>query len=93
MVCLPGGSFMFGNAFPGEGYIGEESAAALAQVSAFAVDATEVTNQQFAAFVNATGHVTGACITASRTASSGLNTLLSPQTQSASVTRLCTRRS
>jgi len=61
MVCLPAGSFKFGNAFPGEGYPAEEADAQLAHVSAFAIDATEVTNQEFSEFVSATGHVTGAC--------------------------------
>jgi sulfatase modifying factor 1 len=60
MVCLPGGAFMYGNAFPEEGYAADgESVPVRVHVAQFAVDATEVTNQQFSAFVNATGHSTG----------------------------------
>ena len=61
MVCLAGGSFLYGNAFPGEGYAADgETAQVRTFVGPFAIDATEVTNQQFSAFVNSTGHVTGA---------------------------------
>jgi formylglycine-generating enzyme required for sulfatase activity len=61
MVCLPGGAFLYGNAFPGESYaVDGEAAQQLVHVSPFACDATEVTYTQFAAFVNATGHATGA---------------------------------
>ena len=62
MVCLAGGSFLYGNAFPGEGYAADGEAAQVRTfVGPFAIDATEGTNEQFSAFVNATGHVTGAC--------------------------------
>jgi formylglycine-generating enzyme required for sulfatase activity len=59
MVCLPGGTFLYGNAFPGEGYP-EEFPQRRARVAAFAMDATEVTRAHFSAFVAATGYVTGA---------------------------------
>ncbi|MSZ77891.1 MAG: SUMF1/EgtB/PvdO family nonheme iron enzyme, partial [Actinobacteria bacterium] len=58
LVDLPGGAFLMGYdgplANPGEG----EGPVREATVEAFAIGATTVTNQQFAAFVRATGHRT-----------------------------------
>lgn len=58
MVYIPGGSFMMG----GKSYQAEpdELPRRAVQVSAFYMDQTEVTNRQFAAFVEATGYVTTA---------------------------------
>lgn len=54
MVRIPGGAFLTGSdlQYP------EEGPAHPARVDAFDMDATTVTNAQFAAFVAATGHVT-----------------------------------
>jgi formylglycine-generating enzyme required for sulfatase activity len=54
MVWVPGGAFTMGSdhAFP------EEAPAVAASVSGFWMDQTEVTNEQFAAFVAATGYRT-----------------------------------
>jgi formylglycine-generating enzyme required for sulfatase activity len=60
MVTLPGGAFLMGTedatGFPddGEGPVRE------VRVAPFEIDAYAVTNQRFAAFVEATGHVTDA---------------------------------
>ena len=56
MIPIPAGRFLMGcdNAYP------EERPAHLVEVDAFAIDATAVTNAQFRAFVEATGHVTRA---------------------------------
>ena len=60
LVPVPGGPFLMGYdgplANPGEG----EGPARPVDVEAFSIGATTVTNAQFAAFVKATGHVTGA---------------------------------
>lgn len=53
-VALPGGTFIMG-AQP-EGH--DEGPAVEATVAAFSIDSTEVTNAQFAEFVDATGYVT-----------------------------------
>jgi formylglycine-generating enzyme required for sulfatase activity len=63
MVLLPGGSFQMGSSGIFETPQGvkkfpEEAPAKLITVKAFRIDETEVTNQQFADFVKATGYVT-----------------------------------
>jgi formylglycine-generating enzyme required for sulfatase activity len=58
MVRIPAGSFHFGST---QGYPDERpGSAAPVRVAAFWMDRTEVTMAQFAAFVRATGYVTGA---------------------------------
>ncbi|MFI6348833.1 formylglycine-generating enzyme family protein [Streptomyces sp. NPDC050560] len=60
MAVLPGGTFRMGDAF-GEGYPGDgEWPVREVAVAGFAIDTTTVTNAQFAAFTEATGHVTEA---------------------------------
>jgi len=54
MVHLPGGRFVMGS----DHFYPEEAPARPVQVDPFWIDATPVTNAQFAAFVTATGHVT-----------------------------------
>ena len=54
MVRVPGGTFAMGS----DAHYPEEGPARQATVGPFWIDATEVTNAQFAAFVEATGHVT-----------------------------------
>ena len=55
MVLVPAGSFQMGDTlYPEEGPVREVS------VGAFWIDRTEVTNSEFAAFVDATGYVTTA---------------------------------
>ena len=54
MVLLPGGTFLMGSA----SHYPEEGPPWTVTVGPFWIDATEVTNAQFAAFVAATGHVT-----------------------------------
>lgn len=56
-VLVPAGWVRLGTE---DGYPDERPAAAPVQVKAFWMDRTEVTNAQFAAFVQATGHVTDA---------------------------------
>ncbi|MCW2765969.1 MAG: Sulphatase-modifying factor protein [Nocardioides sp.] len=60
MVRVPGGPFRMGgddpDAFPEDG----EGPVRVVEVSPFLVDATSVTNAQFAVFAKATGHVTTA---------------------------------
>jgi formylglycine-generating enzyme len=60
MVRLPGGAFVMGSdageGFPGDG----EAPAHKVRLSPYAIDACAVTNEQFAAFVDATGYVTDA---------------------------------
>lgn len=56
MVRLPGGRFRMGS----DRHYAEEAPAHEAEVGAFWIDRTPVTNRQFAAFVAATGHVTDA---------------------------------
>lgn len=60
MVELPGGTFRMGDdsgwSYPADG----EAPARLVRVSPFAIDATAVTNAEFAAFVEDTGYVTEA---------------------------------
>jgi formylglycine-generating enzyme len=59
-VRVPAGTFAMGDAF-GEGYPGDgEGPVHEVRLDAFSMDATAVTNAQFAAFVKDTGHVTGA---------------------------------
>ena len=55
-IHLEGGRFQMGS---DSGYL-EERPLRIAEVSAFAIDATEVTNAQFAAFIEHTGYVTTA---------------------------------
>ena len=58
MVYIPGGNFMMGGkSFQAEP---DELPRRPVQVSPFYMDQTEVTNRQFAAFVEATGYVTTA---------------------------------
>jgi formylglycine-generating enzyme required for sulfatase activity len=54
MVALAGGTFLMGS----DAHYAEEAPARAVTVGPFRIDATEVTNAQFAAFVAATGHVT-----------------------------------
>lgn len=54
MIRIPGGTFLMGS----DTHYAEERPAHRVQVGAFWMDATTVTNEQFAAFVAATGHVT-----------------------------------
>lgn len=56
MVWVPGGSFTMG----ADGTYPEEGPSRTVAVEGFWMDQTEVTNAQFAQFVAATGHVTGA---------------------------------
>lgn len=57
-VEIPAGTFAMGDPF-NEGYEGDgESPVHEVRVSAFRISATTVTNQEFAAFVDATGHRT-----------------------------------
>lgn len=59
-VDLPGGEFRMGDPF-GEGYPADgETPVHTVTVDPFAVDPTAVTNAEFAAFADATGHVTDA---------------------------------
>ncbi|MEM7492678.1 MAG: formylglycine-generating enzyme family protein [Pseudomonadota bacterium] len=55
-IQLTGGRFQMGS---DSGYL-EERPLRIAEVSAFAIDATEVTNAQFAAFIEDTGYITTA---------------------------------
>jgi sulfatase modifying factor 1 len=54
MVAVPGGTFRMGS----DAHYAEEAPAHRVSVDAFRIDATPVTNRQFRAFVEATGHVT-----------------------------------
>uniref|UniRef100_UPI000AB9B392 SUMF1/EgtB/PvdO family nonheme iron enzyme n=1 Tax=Streptomyces sp. SBT349 TaxID=1580539 RepID=UPI000AB9B392 len=60
MVALPGGSFLMGSdegtGFPGDG----EGPAREVRLAPFSIAAHAVTNRRFAAFAEATGHVTDA---------------------------------
>ena len=59
-VPVPGGTFAMGDAF-GEGYDADgETPVHPVRLDAFRLDATAVTNAQFATFVKDTGYVTGA---------------------------------
>ncbi|WP_020391639.1 formylglycine-generating enzyme family protein [Kribbella catacumbae] len=59
-VRLPGGEFLMGDAF-GEGCGGDgETPVHAVQLKPFSMDATAVTNAQYATFVKATGYVTDA---------------------------------
>jgi formylglycine-generating enzyme len=59
-VPLPGGEYRMGDSF-GEGYPADgETPVHTVRVAPFAVDPTAVTNAEFAAFVEATGHRTDA---------------------------------
>ncbi len=53
-VCVPGGSFLMGS----DEYYPDEAPRHRREVAAFEVTSTPVTNDQFAAFVAATGYVT-----------------------------------
>ncbi|WP_292846128.1 SUMF1/EgtB/PvdO family nonheme iron enzyme [Nostoc sp. NMS8] len=55
MVMIPGGTFTMGSNNSG---LIEELSVQEVRVSSFCIDKYEVTNAQFAAFVNATGYVT-----------------------------------
>ncbi len=57
MVWVEGGSFIVGSR---HGYLDERPASEPTTVAGFWIDRTEVTNAQFAAFVDATGYVTEA---------------------------------
>ncbi|MFC3127185.1 formylglycine-generating enzyme family protein [Pseudoroseomonas globiformis] len=56
MVWVPGGTFRMGS----DGHYAEEAPVHRVTVDGFWIDRTPVTNRQFAAFVEATGHVTNA---------------------------------
>jgi sulfatase modifying factor 1 len=58
MVWIPGGTFRMGS----DQHYAEEAPAHRVTVEGFWIDRTPVTNRQFKAFVNATGHVTTAQI-------------------------------
>lgn len=62
MIWIPGGSFTMGS----DRHYAEERPAHRVQVDGFFMDETLVTNEQFSAFVEATGHVTLAEIAPSR---------------------------
>ena len=59
MVAVPGGSFTMGTADPPRLHA-DEAPARRVRLDPFWIDATEVTNAEFAAFVDATGYVTTA---------------------------------
>jgi formylglycine-generating enzyme len=59
MVALEGGAFVMGSADP-IAYPGDGENARPATVEPFAIDPCAVSNERFAAFVDATGHVTDA---------------------------------
>jgi formylglycine-generating enzyme len=54
MIAIPGGTFAMGSA----SFYPEEAPVRQVRVDPFRIDATPVTNAQFARFVSATGHVT-----------------------------------
>ena len=54
MIRIPGGTFRMGS----DEHYAEEAPAHRVTVDGFWIDATPVTNRQFRAFVEATGHVT-----------------------------------
>jgi len=54
MIAVPGGTFAMGS----DSFYPEEAPVRTVRVDPFRIDATPVTNAQFAAFVEATGHVT-----------------------------------
>jgi formylglycine-generating enzyme required for sulfatase activity len=56
MVSIPGGTFIMGS----NDHYPEEAPAHLVRIDEFLMDATPVTNDQFAEFVNATGYITTA---------------------------------
>jgi formylglycine-generating enzyme required for sulfatase activity len=56
MVWVPGGTFTMGS--DGDRAKPDEKPAHLVELTGYWIDATEVTNRQFAAFVEATGYVT-----------------------------------
>ena len=58
MVRLPGGTVTIGNADPNLGYADEEGPTVETRVRPIWIDAKDVTNRQFKAFVNATHYVT-----------------------------------
>ena len=58
MIRVPGGTFRMGNDDPRAGYVREESPVVSVAVPPLWVDEHEVTNRQFAAFVEATRYVT-----------------------------------
>ena len=58
MVWIPGGKFMMGSELPDARP--DEAPAHRVRVDGFWMDATEVTNAQFRAFVDASGYVTTA---------------------------------
>lgn len=58
MVWIPGGTFRMGT----DHHYPEEAPSHSAAVDGFWIDRTPVTNRQFKAFVNATGHITTAQI-------------------------------
>lgn len=59
-VLIPAGSFLMGDSF-GEGYPADgEVPVHPVELEAFRIDATAVTNEQFAAFIDATGYTTEA---------------------------------
>jgi formylglycine-generating enzyme required for sulfatase activity len=58
MVYIPGGTFLMGSNESGK--YGDEAPQHWVNLKSFWMDATEVTNAQFAAFISATGYVTTA---------------------------------
>src|SRR5262245_23026350 len=54
MVALPGGTFQMGS----DRHYPEEAPQHPVRVSAFSIDVTNVTNAEFARFIDATGYVT-----------------------------------
>ena len=62
MVWIPGGTFLMGS----DHHYPEEAPSHRVSVDGFWIDRTPVTNRQFKAFVNATGHVTTAQIVPDR---------------------------
>jgi len=70
MVFVPGGAFVMG----ADHYLPEERSTHLVRVDGFWMDATEVTNAEFARFIRATGYVT----TAERKESGGAAVFTTP---------------
>ena len=60
MAVIPGGTFLMGGADPDAFTDDGEGPVRSVQLSPYCIDATAVTNRQFAAFVKSTGYVTDA---------------------------------
>lgn len=60
MIAIPGGAFLMGGDDPDRNPGDGEGPVRLVRLAPYLIDATAVTNRQFAAFVKATGYVTDA---------------------------------